>query len=450
MGLTDVALFFIIATTNLQWVAASAASGPTSLFAWVVGCVAMFVPLCVVVVFLSRKYPQEGGMYVWSKHAFGPFAGFMTAWTYWFSTLPFFPAILYFAAGTALYLGGGSATSGGTPAYFLTFSLAGLLLATIVNFLGLGVGKYLVNVAAICRWLVIGLLVVLGVLSWVKYGSATPLNVSAIVPRFDLKEIMFWAVIAFALTGPESVPFMAEEVRDPERAIPRGLTIAAPSIVAIYILGTIAVLALIRPEKTDSLYGVIQGVSAAAGHFGGAPLIAIAALLVVISGVGSLIAWTGSNARLPFVVGLDAYLPAAFGYVHPRWRSPIVSLSVQSAVAAALIVLSQSGDSAKGAYDVLVSSTILGTMVPFVLLFSSGIKLASGKPFVVIASVVGLFTVTVALVLAAFPASDDPNKVLAVSKVVGLNVAMLAIGTAVYAGRSRKTAAPPLRHDEAG
>ncbi|MBV8491338.1 MAG: APC family permease [Candidatus Eremiobacteraeota bacterium] len=443
MGLTDVALFFIIATTNLQWVAASAAAGPTSLFAWVVGCLAMFVPLCVVVVFLSKNYPQEGGMYVWSKHAFGPFAGFMTAWTYWFSTLPFFPSILYFAAGTGLYLSGNAAPGAGSTAYYLTISLGGLFLATIVNFLGLGVGKYLVNIAAVCRWLLIGLLIVLGAISWMRFGAATPITTASLMPSFDLKQLIFWAIIAFALTGPESVPFMAEEVRDPERTIPRGLAIAAPSIVGIYVLGTLAVLALIRPENTDSLHGVIQGIAAASAHFGGAPLIVAAAGLIVVSGVGSLIAWIGSNARLPFAVGLDSYLPRAFGYVHPRWRSPMVALGVQSLVAAALVILSQSGTSAKGAYDVLVSSTVLATMVPFVLMFASGIKLAGDRVWLAAISGAGLLTVVTALVLAAFPASDEPNKTLYVAKILGLNVAMLATGAAVYIAAQRGRARRP-------
>src|SRR5690242_12937600 len=126
MGLADVALFFIIAGTNLQWVAASAAAGPSSLFAWVVGCVAIFVPDCIVVVYLSARYPREGGMYVWSSHAFGPFAGFITAWTYWISTVTYFPALLYFTAGNALYLVGRSGADA-SPVYFIAVSLGGVL-----------------------------------------------------------------------------------------------------------------------------------------------------------------------------------------------------------------------------------------------------------------------------------------------------------------------------------
>ena len=76
---------------------------------------AMFAPLSICVVYLTSRHPDEGGMYVWSKRAFGPFAGFFTGWTYWASNLPYFPALLYFAAGNALFVTGGN---GGALATF--------------------------------------------------------------------------------------------------------------------------------------------------------------------------------------------------------------------------------------------------------------------------------------------------------------------------------------------
>ena len=106
LGPLDAVLFFVVAGSNLQWVAAAAAAGASSLSVWLIGCFAMFVPLSISVVFLSSHYPDEGGLYVWSKRAFGPFAGFMTGWTYWASNLPYFPALLYFAAGNALFIAG--------------------------------------------------------------------------------------------------------------------------------------------------------------------------------------------------------------------------------------------------------------------------------------------------------------------------------------------------------
>ena len=437
MGLADVALFFIIAATNLQWVAASAASGPTSLFTWIVGCLAMFVPLCVVVLHLTARYPREGGMYVWVTQAFGPFAGFLTAWSYWYSTLVYFPALLYFTAGNALYADGASGAHVGAPMYFTGFATVAVIIGTLLNLFGLETGKRLVNLAAICRCAVVAILFVMGVLWSARYGFATRIDMHAIIPAFTLKELIFFSIIAFAFVGPEALPFMAEEIREPARSVPRGLALAAPVIIAIYIFGTLGLFAVIDPSKIDSLYGVMQAIGVAATRFGGAPLVACVAVLVALSCLGSVTAWMGANARLPFVAGIDNVLPRAFAWVHPRWKSPVLSLVLQGATAIVLAVLGQSGTTVKGAYDVLVSSTVLATMIPFVFMFAAGVKLAVPKAGITLASIVGLLTVCASIVLSAFPAADDPEKTLAVIKIVGLNATVLLIGALLYRSRAR-------------
>ena len=78
LGLRDVTLFFVTAGTNFQWVATAAAAGQGSLLVWLLGGLVMFLPLSVCVVFLSSRHPAQGGLYVWSRLAFGPGVGFMT------------------------------------------------------------------------------------------------------------------------------------------------------------------------------------------------------------------------------------------------------------------------------------------------------------------------------------------------------------------------------------
>jgi amino acid transporter len=82
---------------------------------WLLGCVAFYIPLMFTVLELSSRYPNEGGAYVWSKRAFGDFAGFITGWTYWVCNLPYFPGLFYFTAASALYIGGPSWQGGSPP-----------------------------------------------------------------------------------------------------------------------------------------------------------------------------------------------------------------------------------------------------------------------------------------------------------------------------------------------
>jgi glutamate:GABA antiporter len=454
LGLADVVLFFVVAGSNLQWVASAAAAGANSIPVWVIGGCTMFAPIAIAVVFLSSHYPQEGGLYVWSKRAFGPFAGFITGWTYWASNLPYFPALLYFAAGNALFIGG---TNGGalaaSPAYYVAVALAGLALATIVNVYGLEVGKWLNNAGAISRWTVTLLLVVLGGVAWWKFGSATPMNVATMRPGFQLKDLIFWSVIAFAWTGPEAMPFMGGEIKRPRRNIPLGLAIAAPAIAVIYIAGTASVLAALQPHEVNPSAGVMQAIGNVATRFGWTVLTPIAALLVALSCVGSTGAWLGAVARIPFVAGLDHYLPRGFGQLHPRWGSPVVALVTQASIAALFIFLGQGGTNVRGAYDVLVSSTVIITLVPFLFIFAAALKLRAapptpemvpipgGKWTVSMAALVGLGTTVSAIVFAGFPAGDDPNKLLAVVKVIGLTAMVLLGGVAIYLAGRRKALA---------
>jgi amino acid transporter len=451
LGLFDVTLFFIVAATNLQWVAAAAAAGPSSLVVWVIGCLAMFVPLSVCVVYLTSRHPDEGGMYVWSKRAFGPFAGFFTGWTYWASNLPYFPALLYFAAGNALFVGGnGGGALSSAPWYFITVALLGLTLATILNVLGLDIGKWLNNAGGVSRWIVTLLLIGIGLLAWWKFGPATPITAHTVRPGFALKDVIFWSVIAFAWTGPEAISFIGGEIRNPRRSIPYGLAMAAPAICIIYGLGTVAVLAALPAHDVNPSSGVMQAIAAVASRIGWNVITPIAAILVVVTCFGSCGLWLGAVARIPFVAGIDRYLPPVFGRVHPRYGSPVAALLTQAGIAALFIFLGQGGSTVRGAYEILVASTVLITLLPFMLLFASAIKLDAepappgavsipgGRATIVVAAVIGFATTLVAAVFAAFPADDDPNKVLSVLKVLGLTALVICAGLAVYAGGRRR------------
>src|ERR1700743_1497833 len=91
LGLRDLVLFYVVVTLSLRWLPLAAAAGPSTIVIWLLGVLVVFIPLALCVMELSSRYPQEGGMYVWSKRAFGDSAGFLTGWIYWTSNLPYFP-----------------------------------------------------------------------------------------------------------------------------------------------------------------------------------------------------------------------------------------------------------------------------------------------------------------------------------------------------------------------
>src|SRR3712207_5110405 len=106
MGFGDLLLFYLVTGFTVRWIATAAGAGPSAVVIWLLACLAFYLPLMVTVLELSSRYPDEGGCYVWSKRAFGEFAGFITGWTYWTCNLPYFPGLFYFTAAAALFLGG--------------------------------------------------------------------------------------------------------------------------------------------------------------------------------------------------------------------------------------------------------------------------------------------------------------------------------------------------------
>ena len=451
LGFRDLLFFYIVTTFSLRWIATAAASGPSALVIWVIAAVGLFVPLVFATLELSSRYPEEGGIYVWSKRAFGPFSAFITAWSYWATNLPYFPSLLYFAAGNLLFVGGPSWQAwSSNSVYFMTASMIGLTFAVTVNVLGLDIGKWLNNAGGVAAWVVAGLLILLGAISWTRFGSATPLSAAAFVPSISLKDVIFWSTIAFAFGGVESASTMGEEIRDARRTIPRAVIAAAVVITVLYLAGTLSILLAMPKEQISGLQGIMQAMQAMTARVGVGWLAPIVAALVTLNAMGGVGGWFAATARLPFVAGIDRYLPSAFASLHPRYRTPHVALLVQAAISAVFVVLGQAGTSVRGAYDVLVSMSIISYFVPFLFMFAALIKVQNepaaadvmrvpgGRPAAVLFGATGFLTTAVAIVLACVPAAEEPNKGLAVAKIVGLSVALIGIGAIVYiAGRRR-------------
>ena len=456
MGFRDLLLFYLVTGFTVRWIATAASAGPSAIVIWLIACLAFYIPLMFTVLELSSRYPNEGGCYVWSKRAFGDFAGFITGWTYWACNLPYFPGLFYFTAAAALFIGGPEWRQlADRPLYFIVFSLLALALAAGLNVRGLAVGKWLHNLGAIGLWIPGLLLMALGLVAWVRFGSATAFTSESIVPSTRLKDIVFWSTIAFSLSGLESASMMGEEIRDARRNIPRALLLAGALITTLYVLGTAAILVALPQAEILRLEGFMTAIETVSRKLEVGGLVPVIAVLIVVGGLGQAGAWFAAGGRLPFVAGLDRFLPAAFGRIHPRYGSPHISLMTQAGIAALFILLGQAGTTVKGAYDVLVSMAIISYFIPYLFMFASMIRLQrepvgpdvirvpGGRPVAVALAALGFAVTTVSIGLALIPAEDEPNKVLAVTKVAGLTILLVAGGALVYfLGRRREHARP--------
>ncbi|MFP5235982.1 MAG: APC family permease [Acidobacteriota bacterium] len=454
----DLVLFYVISTFSVRWTALAAAAGPSILVIWIAALACFFVPLAASVMELSSRHPEEGGIYVWSREAFGDFAGFIAAWTYWMSNLPYFPGVLYFGAASALFAFGPQARHlAGDPLYYVLFSVAALGAITLLNIGGITLGKWFNNISALGSLVPMVLLVGLAAVSVRHYGAATHFTVASFVPHWSLGNAIFWSSVFFAFGGVESGSSMGDEIENPRRNIPAAIVLGGALLALCYIAGTSSLLVALPSTAVAGPDGFVHAIAILGARFHLAWIIAPVALLVALNAVGGAAAYLSATSRLPFVAGIDHYLPAAFGSIHPRYRTPWVAIGIYGLAGIAVALLGQAGTTVRGAYEVMVSMGVLSYFVPYLFLFGAMIRLQAraigpevrrvpgGKPVAIVLASVGLISTSLTIVLSAIPAQDEPHKLLAVVKVVGGALLLIGAGVTVFlleSARSRKTLQP--------
>jgi amino acid transporter len=381
----------------------------------------------------------------------------MSGWTYWTSNLPYFPAVLYFAASNILFMRQSAWEHlSNNATFYIVFSLLTLSVATLLNIVGLDIGKWLHNVGALAMWIPVGIVIVMGLIAWHRYGSATQFTLYSMKPSTHLNDIIFWSVLTFAFGGSETASFMGEEIKNPRRSIPFALLFGGVTVAFCYIVGTAAILLALPSGEVSSMQGLVQAISKTASRVGFPGVLPVAAFLIALSNIGAAGAYLAAVARLPFVAGIDRFLPPAFGALHPRWKTPWVALLTQFVLGVVFIFLGQAGTSVKGAYDVLVSMGVIVYFIPYLYLFAAMIKLQrepagpevirvpGGSTVAKIVAALGFITTTLTIVLSLIPQPDEPNKPLALLKIVGGTGVLVLVGVGIYIVGKHRAAKPIL------
>ena len=435
MGLRDVVLFNLTAIVGLRWLTtASSQFGWAALLLWIVAMVAFFIPSAIAVRELADIDPGAGGIYRWVSRAFGSRQAFVAGWGYWVNNLLYFPSLLVTTAAIAAYAGGRrTAHLGDDTTFILIVSLVGLWVAVWLNLVGLRVGKWLQNIGGFCTWLPALLFMGLAVWSLWTRGSATPLTGRALVPeRFDLPSINLFATMTFAFAGLELAPSLGGEIRDPAATLRRGVLLSGVAIVALYLLGTAAMLVALPHETVSVTNGMPQAAQALVDRLavtGIGFLPALIALVLAIGNLGGVGAWLAGSARLPFAAGVDRALPPAFARLHPRWQTPYVSLLLQGVLATIFIFASLANSTVKSAYLLLTQTTLILFFIPYLYIFAAYLRLRRGRTLgSALTGLLGFTAVAFSIVLGFVPPADEARPLLYELKVVGGVVAFMGLG----------------------
>ena len=338
LRLTDLVLLQVLLIVGLPWTGYAARLGGSHVVLWLLAIALFYFPLAAAVTFLSRRLPLEGGVYQWVKIGISPAAGFLAGWNY-----AFFLILVYAASGSVVanslsYLAGpNGAWIASSKPVILACSLWFFALVYWVNFRGLHLARWITSAGGA---LVIGLYsLIVGLLVW-RLATGVPAQpvLAPEWPVVSLITINLFSKMAFnALSGFEQVAIFAGESHTPERNIARSVSIAGPGIAVLYILGTCSLLAYTPREHIDLIAPIPQLLGASTGSLSLASALSAAAIVALLFAYFTqAVACLAQVSRLPMVAGWDGLLPARYSELHPRFRTPVRSLTL--AIAACVVL----------------------------------------------------------------------------------------------------------------
>lgn len=336
---------------NPRLVAQSLDSTVLVLAAWMVGGL---VALCGAFAYaeLGARFPKAGGQYVYLKDAWHPLAGFLYVWALLLiiETGAMAAVAIIFAEYLLRFLGRDASLA-------LPLAVAALVIVSAVNYVGVKPGSRVLNVfvvlkvAALAVLIGIGLLLPAGSAGWFGEARLTDLGTgtgtalafgAALIP------------ILFAYGGWQNANYIAEEIDNPERNLPRSLIMGVIVVVVVYVLVNVAYLRLLG---LDGLAGTATPAADAAARALGPAGDKFVAAAIAISTFGFLDLAVLAPTRVYYAAAADGYLPAALARLHPRYGTPTLAIVVQ-AVWAILLVLT-------GTYGDLLNSVVFADWIFF-------------------------------------------------------------------------------------
>jgi APA family basic amino acid/polyamine antiporter len=299
---------------------------------------------------LAALRPRAGGEYVYLRAAYGKLAAFLTGWTSFVAG--FSGAIAASSVFLAIYLdrfipGAGDPTPFFTiplPWIPLVFSrqslvaVSAILLMSWVHLRGVGPGRVMGNVLATLKVLALLMFIALGFS--IGAGSTANLQQSAGGGVPVTSWLLALIPVMFAFSGWNAASYIAEEIRDPGRNLPRALALGTAAVIAVYVLLNLLYLFVLPVGELAQVKGSVLDVIAdrlfnqMAGHVMGA--------VSIISLAASISANVFAGPRVYFAMARDGLFISPAARIHPRFHTPAAAIVAQ-AMWSCILVLTGSG-----------------------------------------------------------------------------------------------------------
>jgi amino acid transporter len=447
LGLTDLVLTQVLFIVGLPWIGVAAKQGPSHVVLWVLAMIFFYIPSAVVVVYLNRIMPLEGGLYQWAKLGFNEMLGFLVAWNLWlFAILNTSEIGLQVTQYLQYILGPDSA---GLTSYKWFISLVNVVILgalVALTVVGLGAGKWVHKAGGVLMLVTFGAILALPWLNRAHGSLASYHPLATEMPVFSLMTLNLLGKMGFgALGGFEYVAIHAGECRDPVRTITRSVALAAPVIAGMFILGTSSVLALVPGNQIDLIAPIPQVLSLGFESLRLAvPVASITILALLCIRVAQSSVMFGGNTRLPMVAGWDRLLPDWFTRLHVRYRTPVNSIVFVGAATLVLGIVGLIGVGKQEAFQLLWNASGVFYALTYLVMFAIplfGLRgITPRPPFWLKVCALSGFSMTILYVaLSIVPIIQVESRGLFALKLGGLILVTNGLGWAIYRAAARRS-----------
>jgi amino acid transporter len=339
MGLADVTLFTVSAMLVIDQLTASASIGTDTIGWWLLAIVFFLVPYGLITAELATTYPEQGGIYVWAKRAFGRRWAARTTYWYWVNVALWMPSVFLLFGGLFCQLfihNWADWPAGKWPQVAIAVALTWAVVG--VGIVRLEIGKWVNNIGAIIKAVIIFALGAGGIFFALRHGSANTIHGGSFLPSFGVTKT-YLPVIIYLLMGFELVSSMAGEVKDPEKKIPHALFTSGASIAFLYVFATVGILLALPLGKLELVQGLVETFREIFGRTG------VGEVVVYALGIGALYTyftnmttWTmGANRAAAEAAG-DGELPQILGREHPVHKTPVAAFLITGTISTFVLV----------------------------------------------------------------------------------------------------------------
>lgn len=373
----DMTLFTVCAILVIDQLSASAAIGVQSIFWWVFTLVLFFIPYGLITSEMGSSLPQEGGIYCWVRRAFGPLWAGRTAWLWWVNVAFWMPSVYILFAGMLAQL------------IFPDMSLLTKMAITLVliwltvgiNVITLEVSKWVPNIGAIFKVVIMLVIGIGGVIFASRHGVANRFSGQALAPHWGTS-LAFLPVVLYNFLGFELMSGASEEMQNPARDVPRSILISGLLISFFYIFATLGILLALPANDIGLIKGLIDTFRRLFGNStAGTAFVTLLAGMALYTLVANMVTWTIGANRSAAEAANKGDLPAIFAKLHPRYKTPTSSAMIGGLIGTLVLIVY--GFLAKSAEDLFWSTFAFSSVVfllPYFLLFASFLKLRRTEP----------------------------------------------------------------------